>query len=202
MRKPQLRVAVCGGIAVGKTSLATQLGASVPDSQVLFEHPENNPYLADFYSDMHQWAFHSRIAMLALFASRFGQFDAEKSIIIMDRCLQELITFADLQHNTGNMSGRDYTVYRSLYEALAANSPVNDLVLYLECSAQESLRRARARGRTFESNLTLDYVNEVNLYYELWLDSLPLKTKVIRYNTEAGIDLERLVSEILVCSTP
>ncbi len=56
-------IAVAGNIGAGKSSLvdwlSKQLGM-VP----FFEPHDENPYLADFYKDMHRWAFQSQLFFL------------------------------------------------------------------------------------------------------------------------------------------
>ena len=56
-------VAVAGNIGVGKTTLVKKLCDNL-DWTPFFEPESENPYLADFYQDMHTWSFHSQIFFL------------------------------------------------------------------------------------------------------------------------------------------
>ena len=56
-------VAIAGNIGAGKTTLTTQLGKHF-DWEVHYESTENNPYLSDFYMDMHRWSFNLQIYFL------------------------------------------------------------------------------------------------------------------------------------------
>jgi deoxyadenosine/deoxycytidine kinase len=57
-------VAVAGNIGVGKSTLVTLLSQSL-GWQAFYEPEGDNPYLADFYQDMRQWAFQSQVFFLA-----------------------------------------------------------------------------------------------------------------------------------------
>lgn len=202
MRSQAVHVAVCGGIAVGKTTLTENLSVRLPQCRSLIEHPELNPYLAAFYKDMQRWAFHSRIAMLAMFAAHYSALRCEThvSIVLMDRCIHELIVFAALQHATGNLTDMEYSLYASLHDGFLALVPPIDLVIYLHCCPGTALERARARGRPFEAGLTEEYLERVARQYDQWIQALPQETRVVKCDTAAPVDTDFLAQMILKLS--
>jgi len=195
------RIVISGGIGVGKTTLASRLHEQLPDTLLLLEYPEQNPFLADFYSDRKRWAFHSRIAMLAMFARR--QAEAERitlpasDTILMDRCLGEAVVFARLQHAAGNMTGREFETYLSLRDVLLSCSEPLDLVVYLHCSAAIALERVRTRARPFEASVTAEYLAKVAASYEGWLAELPVRTRVLRFDSSGVLPMAELTTAIL-----
>jgi deoxyadenosine/deoxycytidine kinase len=189
-------VSISGGISVGKTTLATKLAGLIPECQTFIEHPGRNPYLADFYADMPRWAFHSRVAMLAMFAAHYKEIDTTKKVILMDRCIHELITFANLQLDMGNLSARDFSVYQMLYESFVALAPPPNVIIYLTCSPEVALQRMAVRDRPFEREISEKYIAAVELYYEQWLASLPATTPVLRYNTDSGVNAEKVLEDV------
>ncbi|MDZ7693094.1 MAG: deoxynucleoside kinase [Balneolaceae bacterium] len=60
-------IAIAGNIGAGKSSL-TRLLAKHFGWESFFESVDDNPYLADFYDDMHRWSFNLQIYFLS---SRF-----------------------------------------------------------------------------------------------------------------------------------
>lgn len=95
MAKKRL-VAIVGGIAVGKTTIGNKLLSGIESLKFIEEDVSKNEFLEDFYGDMKRWAFHSRISTLAMIASNYVLDNVSEDIILMDRCLDELITFARL----------------------------------------------------------------------------------------------------------
>ena len=55
-----MHIAVAGNIGSGKTTLTEKL-AKHYGWKAEFESVDGNPYLADFYDDMHKWSFHLQI---------------------------------------------------------------------------------------------------------------------------------------------
>jgi len=56
-------IAIAGNIGAGKTTLTTQLGKHF-GWEVHYESTEDNPYLSDFYTNMHRWSFNLQIYFL------------------------------------------------------------------------------------------------------------------------------------------
>ncbi len=197
MRSSQMHVSISGGIAVGKTTLAARLSDAMADTQCFIEQPERNCYLADFYEDMNKWAFHSRIGMLALFLSRYERLDPCKNVVLMDRSVHELITFARLHFDAGNLSSQDFSIYRSIYRGIVTLAPPLRVVVYLQCSPQVALARIHSRERPFEAKVTEAYLSEIRRYYEEWLSSLPHSTQVLRYDSDDGLPVEKVQNDLM-----
>ena len=126
-RKTKL-IAIVGGIAVGKTTIGKRLIEKLDRIKFIEEDVSKNEFLSDFYDDMKKWAFHSRMSTLAMIASNYI-LDHKDSIILMDRCLDELITFARLQYEKGNLSEREFKVYSQLFCDILAFAPKIDVRL-------------------------------------------------------------------------
>ena len=56
-------VAIAGNIGSGKTTLTDLLVKNYGWSSV-YEQPEDNPYIVDFYNDMRRWAFNMQVFFL------------------------------------------------------------------------------------------------------------------------------------------
>lgn len=130
MGKKTKLIAIVGGIAVGKTTIGHGLLDLFSNMRFIEENVSKNEFLEDFYGDMKRWAFHSRMSTLAMIASNYEKGDNETDIILMDRCLDELITFARLQFEKGNLSIREFQVYKQLYTCLVSFAPKIDGYIY------------------------------------------------------------------------
>lgn len=184
-------IAIVGGIAVGKTTIGKKVCNTLNHTKFIEEDVSNNLFLSDFYSDMKKWAFHSRISTLSMILSNYTVEHNSVNYILMDRCLDELINFAELQYINGNLNDKEYSVYKSLYSSIIKLVHPIDKYIYCHCSPESSLERIKHRNRTFEQNINIKYINDLNKIYENWINSLE-HSKVIRVNTDMAITDEKI----------
>ena len=198
MSRNATRIAVIGGIAVGKSSIVHTLSKKLNDYYLIEEDVLKNLFLPEFYGDMKTWAFHSRISTLAMITENsLGMTkDGQATKIIMDRCVDELITFAKMHYDKGNMSEKEFSVYSSLYSSIVKLAPPIDLFIYCKCLPEISLERITKRNRSFEQNIDLDYISLLNSYYDEWLSSID-SARVKTINTNSDIDIESIQKFIL-----
>ena len=88
MGQSNRHVAVSGNIGAGKTTL-TEMLAKHYGWQAEFESVDDNPYLEDFYSDMHKWAFHLQVYFLNSRFEQINQLRRGENTIIQDRTIYE-----------------------------------------------------------------------------------------------------------------
>ncbi len=190
-------IAIVGGIAVGKTTILNALKTSFKDSLLIEENVNNNIFLNDFYTDMKKWAFHSRISTLSMISNNYLQVltDSPPRIVLLDRCIDELITFATLHYDRGNLSDKEFQVYKELYNSLLHFAPKIDLFINVYCNVETSINRIRKRNRDFEQNISKDYIFTLNLYYKNWLSTID-KNKIINVCTDEGFTLDDIISKI------
>lgn len=197
MKNRPLHIALVGGIAVGKTTILKSLGQSFTNSYLIEEDVNNNIFLSDFYQDMKTWAFHSRISTIAMIVNNYLSVPNDPSIqvVLMDRCIDELITFAQLHYEKNNMSSKEFAVYKMLYNSFLRLAPSIDLFIYITCSAQTSLERIKKRNRVFEQGISIDYINAINGYYQEWINSLNSE-KVLRICTDDETVLPNIIQKV------
>ncbi len=167
-------IAVAGNIGVGKSTLVELLCQRL-GCDPIFEPEANNPYLADFYQDMHRWGFNSQIYFLALRARFHRQLIAQPGSIIQDRTIYEdAEIFARNLYLQGNMDERDYQTYYLLYQVLTEFLPPPDLVIYLRSSVATLVRRIALRNRSYERQIAPEYLERLNHLYEQWIAGFSL----------------------------
>jgi deoxyadenosine/deoxycytidine kinase len=162
-------IAIAGNIGVGKSTLVRLLCHHL-GWQPFYEPVDENPYLADFYGDMHAWAFHSQIFFLTRRLHAHRQLIEHPTSAIQDRSVYEdAEVFAENLYQQGNMSERDYRSYRDLYEVLVEFLPPPDLVIYLRAAAPTLITRITRRGRDYERTIPLAYLEQLSTLYETWI---------------------------------
>jgi deoxyadenosine/deoxycytidine kinase len=172
MSKLELKhIAIAGNIGAGKTTL-TELLSKHYGWEPEYESVENNPYLSDFYEDMHRWSFNLQIYFLN---SRFQQLVKLRNgakTVIQDRTIYEdAYIFAPNLHQMGLMSTRDFDNYQSLFKTMSNMIAPPDLMIYLQASIPSLVENIQNRAREYEENIRLDYLRKLNQYYDTWIES-------------------------------
>ena len=103
-----MHIAIAGNIGSGKTTL-TQMLARHYGWEARYEKVVGNPYLEDYYRDLHRWSFNLEVYFLK---ERFRDLiDIAKSdhTIIQDRSIFEgVYVFMENNKAMGHLSDRDY----------------------------------------------------------------------------------------------
>jgi deoxyguanosine kinase len=148
-------IVVEGPIGAGKTSLARQLAQEL-DAEMLLEQPEDNPFLARFYGDMARFALPTQLTFLFQRADQLralGQLDMFRRPTVSDFLLDKDPLFARL-----NLSDDEFALYEKVYRHLKPQTPVPDLVVYLQAPVDTLVQRVRQRGVDFEQSIPDEYL--------------------------------------------
>lgn len=155
-------ISVEGVIGVGKTALAERLAKRL-HAKLVLEEVEENPFLTHFYKDMHGYALQTQLFFLL---SRHRQ---QRELSQMDLFSQRVVTdylfvkekiFAYL-----NLEDQELSLYENIYSFLEKEIPTPDLVVYLQATPKELMRRIHERGRPYEREIQLEYLVDLNESY-------------------------------------
>ncbi len=162
-------VIVAGNIGAGKTSLAERLSERM-GWKCAFESVSDNPYLADFYNNMGEWAFHLQIFFLGHRATQYLRMSKETQSVIFDRTIYEdECIFARALYHMGNVEERDYLSYRRVFELITSQLPPPDLLIYLKAPVSVLMKRIQSRARSIETGISAEYLALLESFYEDWL---------------------------------
>ncbi len=174
-----MHIAIAGNIGSGKTTL-TGLLAKHYDWEARYEDVNDNPYLNDFYEDMQRWSFNLQIYFLNSRFSQVIEIRKQKNTVIQDRTIYEdAYIFAPNLHSMGLMSTRDFENYFTLFQLMSSFIQPPDILLYLRASVPTLVSQIQKRGRKYENNIRLDYLQRLNERYEAWIESYTLGKKLI-----------------------
>lgn len=155
-------IAIEGVIGAGKSSLAGIL-AKRRNARVILEQFEENPFLPHFYADRARYAFQTQLAFLA---SRFQQQqallnkDLFHDFVISDYLFEKDRIFARL-----NLSGDELSLYDKVYSIMSNISAKPDLVIFIQSSVERLMENITIRGRSYEKDISRDYLEELNEAY-------------------------------------
>lgn len=161
-----MHIAIAGNIGSGKSTL-TQMLAKHYGWEPRYESVDNNPYLEDYYRDIHRWSFNLEVYFLKeRFRDLLAIAESQRSII-QDRTIYEGV-YVFMQNNKamGNLSDRDYETYMELFEQMMSMVRVPDLMIYLRASVPHLVANIQKRGREYEQTIQLDYLQNLNERYD------------------------------------
>jgi deoxyguanosine kinase len=158
-------LAVEGPIGVGKTALAERL-ASRLDATTILEDADN-PFLADFYGDRPGAALQAQLFYLLnrhRQLTGLRQADLFLQTTVCDYLFDKDKIFAYL-----NLDDNELFIYQRLFDLLARDIPVPDLVVYLQAPTEVLLERLGRRTEDTDDTAPRpdeDYVRELNDAYQ------------------------------------
>jgi len=161
-----MHIAIAGNIGSGKSTL-TELLAKHYGWEPRYEAVEHNPYLEDYYRDIHRWSFNLEVYFLKeRFRDLLAIAEADHTII-QDRTIYEGV-YVFMQNNKamGNLSELDYQTYMELFEQMMSMVRVPDLMIYLRASVPHLVGNIQKRGRDYEQTIQLDYLQNLNERYD------------------------------------
>jgi deoxyadenosine/deoxycytidine kinase len=151
----QRYIVVEGPIGAGKTSLARELAVRL-SGDLLLEQPEDNPFLARFYDDMARFALPTQLTFLFQRVDQLrglAQLDMFRRPTLADFLLDKDPLFARL-----NLTDDEYALYDKVYRHLKPQTPVPDLVIYLQAPVDVLVERVLRRGVAFERGIPESYL--------------------------------------------
>lgn len=192
-------IAIEGPIGVGKTSLAKRLAQSF-NYEIVLEKPEENPFLERFYREPRKHALATQLFFLFQRAQQIQEMrqnDLFSPVRVADFLMDKDHLFAQL-----TLDPDEYELYQKVYAHMTLDTPVPDLVIYLQAPTQTLLGRIQKRGIAAEQHINHDYLDQLNSAYTRffhYFDSAPL---LIVNSSEIDLvgndeDYQQLVDTIL-----
>lgn len=159
-------IVVSGNIGVGKTTL-TELLAKHYGWEPKFEAVATNPYMEDYYKDIHRWSFCLETYFLKeRFRDLLAISQTDKDIV-QDRSIFEGVhVFAANNQAMGNMEQRDYNTFMELFEQMTSVARTPDLMIYLRASIPHLVSNIQKRGRGYEQSIPIEYLQNLNNRYD------------------------------------
>jgi len=175
-------IGIAGNIGVGKTTFTSFLAKEL-NLKDIYESVSDNPYLSDFYGDMHRWSFNLQVYFLH---HRFASIiDIENSHegFVQDRTIYEDVEiFSKNLHDMGYLDDRDWKTYSDLFLNMTKFLKSPDIIIYLRADLDVLLERINNRNRDYEATIDPEYLKRLNLMYDKWIENITW-TKVLIIDT-------------------
>ena len=168
-----MHIGIAGNIGSGKTTLTRMLSEHYGWTPK-YEAVTNNPYIEDYYRDIHRWSFNMEVYFLTQRFRDILEISRSDETIIQDRTILEgVYIFASNNMDMGNISERDFRTYMDLFELMMSLVKLPDLLIYLKSSIPRLVEKIQKRGRDYEKSMSIEYLTGLNDKYEKWIAEYP-----------------------------
>lgn len=178
-------IVIEGVVGVGKSSLMNILGEK---GYKEFEEPVvDNPILDKFYHDRARYSFPLQVFFLNKRFEHIKKTNDYKNTVL-DRSIYGDAIFARMLNLNGEMSDEEFGIYQELLENMLEHVRAPKLMVFLEVSVDEAMRRIHKRGRDYELIVERDYWQRLHDEYEDYFKEYTL-SPVLRINVD-NLDFE------------
>jgi deoxyadenosine/deoxycytidine kinase len=169
---------VCGGIASGKTTLASLLErlGFVP----ILENFQVSPFLEAFYRDPAKYTFETEISFLLL---HYHQIKKVSEPEIANAC--DFSMTQDLAYAKMGLNGTKLQAFGAVYDEVKRDLGNPQLLVHLKCDAQTELQRIRSRARSIEALITMEFLENLNSAIEREVVAIQSDVHVISIDSAA-----------------
>lgn len=167
-------IAVEGIIGTGKTSLVNKLCAAFEGTAILEQFSEN-PFLPRFYDDPKRYAFTLETSFLT---DRYKQMKEKlTSGQLFLPCISDYIFEKSMLFAKVNLSDAEYELFKKMAGFMTENLPEPEIILYLYKNPETAKKQILSRGRPYEKNIELSYLQSIHeSYMEFFKQNTHLKT--------------------------
>lgn len=152
-------IAIEGNIGAGKSTLAKLLSERT-NARYLPENFEDNSFLHSFYEDPKRYAFTLELAFLEERFRQIKEASMKEGLLVSDYFWEKSLVFGRV-----NLAGEELRLFERIYNVLASQLPVPDLVIYLHRPPERLLAQINRRGREFEQSIPVEYLGKVGAGY-------------------------------------
>ncbi|MGB3144795.1 MAG: 2-amino-4-hydroxy-6-hydroxymethyldihydropteridine diphosphokinase [Maribacter sp.] len=170
-------VAIEGNIGAGKTTLAAKISEDF-NAKCILERFAENPFLPNFYKDQTRYAFPLEMSFLAdryqQFTEDTNQMDLFKSFMISDYDIYKSLIFAKV-----TLQQNEFELYRKVFNFMYKEVKKPKIYVYLYQTTERLLQQIKNRGRDYEQNIELSYLERINRGYFDFLKTYPKENQLI-----------------------
>jgi deoxyguanosine kinase len=193
-------IVVDGVVKSGKTRLAEILAQEF-NSRLILDNKEN-PFLNEYYNALsgtnHSLALKTQLIFLL---NRYAQqLEISQKGLFQKTTISDYVFYRDGIYAHLVLSDEELEIYKKIFNIFVQHVAQSDLVIYLQISFTEMLRRIQHSGTQVEKNLPNEYWREVfeayNYYFFNFKISPLLVVNIEKVDLDNEEDIRNLVKEI------
>lgn len=149
-----------GNIGSGKTSLVEMIAEDF-NGKVILERFKDNPFLPKFYEDQTRYAFPLEMSFMAdrhqQLMDDISQLDLFSDFAISDYNPNKSLIFSKV-----TLQEDEYALYKKIFKIMYNEVPKPDVYVYLYQNIERLLINIKKRGRSYEQNISPDYLKQIH----------------------------------------
>jgi deoxyadenosine/deoxycytidine kinase len=169
------QITIIGPIASGKTTASQFLSKALHLPLLDADLFETNPFLPDYIQDTPRWAFTTELFFTL---GRLKKLEAikdllKKSSVVVDSGLimsHQVYTKNHLVQ--GTMTAAEWEFFTRIICDYQSNLPTPDLIIHITANPETQLKRIKSRGRSFEADYKIEYLESITDRLHEYAESL------------------------------
>lgn len=193
-------IIIDGLIKSGKTRLVQILSEQM-NARLILDN-KDNPFLNDYYGSLadENNSLPLKTQLIFLLNRYAQQLDIKQKGLFQKTTVSDYIFYRDGIYAHLTLNDEELEIYKKIFKIFSENVVNSDLVIYLQISFAEMLRRIQETGSDAEKKVPVDYWREVfeayNYYFFNYKLSPLLVVNMEKVNLENQNDIDNLIKEI------
>lgn len=192
-------IIVDGLVKSGKTRLAQILSEKL-NARLILDN-KDNPFLNDYYLHLSNDSSLPLKTQLIFLLNRYSQqLEIKQKGLFQKTTVSDYIFYRDGIYAHLTLNDEELDIYKKIFKIFSDNVVNSDLVIYLQISFAEMLRRIQETGSESEKNTPTEYWREVfeayNYYFFNYKTSPLLVVNMEKVDLDSRKDIENLMKEI------
>jgi deoxyadenosine/deoxycytidine kinase len=193
-------IAVDGLIKTGKTQLAEIL-ASEFNGRLIIDNQEN-PFIAPFFRGISTGDHSSFLKTQLIFLlNRYSQqLEIKQKGLFHKTTICDYVFHRDGIYAHSILNDEELEVYKKMFQLFSESVSASDLVIYLQISFSEMLKRIQSKGNAMEKSVPKEYWREIyeayNYYFFNFKSAPLLVVNMEKVDFNEPTDVRSLLNEI------
>jgi len=170
-------ICIDGVVGAGKSTIGKILAEEL-DYKFIEEEVEDNPIIEEYYKDKKKYALLQQLYFLNKKYSLIAELEGDRSYI-MDRSIYGDSIFAKMLADDEIMNSLEYMVYQNTLENYMKSLEEPKLMIYLQNSVEDAVKKIYKRGREYEKDVSLKYWERLNTEHESFFEKYKPKNLLI-----------------------
>jgi deoxyadenosine/deoxycytidine kinase len=193
-------IVIDGLVKSGKTRLAEIISQKL-NARLILDNKEN-PFVDNFYNSLKNGenSYFLKTQLIFLLNRYSQQLEIKQKGLFHKTTVSDYIFFRDGIYAHILLNDEDLDIYKKMFKIFSKNITSSDIVVYLQISFSEMLKRINEEGTEFEKNIPKEYWREVfeayNYYFFNYNSSPLLVVNMEELDLDNESDVQNLINEI------